>query len=211
MIDKKKVFKCLIIISLIIIIIVAAIQIRNTLARYETTASTERTVEVAFSILDNDFKSERLLIEDVYPSTTPYEYEFTISNFEGDKIAETDLEYQLVITTTTNLPLSYELEKNGTTCTNTVDELYEDEYGTVYREIRFETTESNLYPASMNTIQDDGTGKYVKTKITDEYVLKVKFPVGKTETTYEYRENLEYADLMEDIKIEVSGRQVIGE
>ena len=87
MINKKTVFKSLIIISLIIIIIVSFIKIRNTLARYETTATTERDVDVAFWIVDNSFKSERILIKDIYPTQTPFEYSFTVSNFDGLKKA----------------------------------------------------------------------------------------------------------------------------
>ena len=81
MIDKKRVIKSLIIISLIIIIIFATIQIRNTLARYETTTTTQRDVDVAFWVVDNSFKSERLIIDDIYPLDTPFTYTFTVSNF----------------------------------------------------------------------------------------------------------------------------------
>ena len=190
MINKKRVIKSLIIISLIIIIIVAAIQIRKTLARYETTTTAQTDVDVAFWIVDNDFKSDRILIEDIYPSTNPYEYKFTVSNFSDTKSAETDLEYEIVITTTTNLPLSYEITKNGTTCTKT-EELYADEYGTVYREIKLETDKNAL-----KMLQENNT--------KDTFILKVTFP--KT-----YSANSEYADLMEDIKIDLTAKQVIDE
>lgn len=190
MINKKKLVKCLIIISLIIIIIVAAVQIRKTLARYETTTTAQRDVDVAFWIVDNDFKSDRILIEDIYPSTTPYEYKFTVSNFSDTKSAETDLDYEIVITATTNLPLSYEITKNGTTCTKT-EELYTDEYGTVYREIKLETKANSL-----NMLQETDT--------TDTFILKVTFPKS-------YSANSEYADLMEDIKIDLTATQKIEE
>lgn len=199
MINKKAVFKSLIIVSLLIIIIVAFIQIRNTLARYETAATTERDVEVAFWIMDNSFQEERLLIEDIFPSTNPFEYTFTVSNYKDDKIAETDMEYEIVLTTTTNLPLSYEIQRNGTTYTNKQEELYTDTDGTVYREIKFGTTE-NPYPLKMDTISN--TVPHTKTKITDTYIIKVTFP-------QENSANLEYADLIEYIKIDLTARQVI--
>ena len=206
MIDKKKLVKSLIIISLIIIIIIVAIQIRSTLARYETTTETDRDVDVAFWIVDNSFKSDRLLLKDIQPSSNVYEYTFTVSNFDIENqanIAETDLEYEIVLTTTTNLPLSYEIQRNGTTYTGITERLYEDTDGTWYREIKFGTTE-NPYPLSINTIQDDGTGKYVKTRITDTYILKVTFPT-------EYSANQNYADLIEYVKIDLSARQKIAE
>ena len=205
MIDKKKLFKSLIIISIVIVIIIAAIQIRKTLARYETTTTSERNVDVAFWIVDNSFKSESLLIKDVYPTDTPFEYKFTVANFKGNNIAETDMEYELVITTTTNLPLSYEISRNGITCTkgtNVYEEIYEDEFGTCYRKISFGTTDEP-YPLIIDTIKwDEDEEKYVKNQITDTYILKVTFPKS-------YSANADYADLIEDVKIELNARQKI--
>lgn len=224
MIDKKRIIKSLIIISLIIIIIFTAIQIRNTLARYETTTTTQRDVDVAFWVVDNSFKSERLIIDDIYPINTPFEYTFTVSNFDpgilesdiDDNIAETDMEYELVLTTTTNLPLKYEITKNGVTYTELQQELFEDSNGTVYREMKFGTDE-NPYPLIMDTIQPeidaDGnqTGRNVKNKIIDEYVLKVTFPEESyvNGVLFDNRSNPDYADLIEDIKIELTARQKI--
>lgn len=195
MIDKKKLFKCLITILLLIIIIFAVIQIRNTLARYETTTTTERDVDVAFWIVDNSFKSDRLLLDDIYPSTDQFEYTFTVSNFNGTKSAETDLNYEIILTSTTNLPLSYEIVKNeGTpnerTCTK-IERLYEDSDGTVYREIKLAADSNNL-----NMLQEIDT--------TDTFKIKVTFP-------QQHSDNLEYADLMEYIKIDLSAKQVVDE
>ena len=131
MIDKKVIFKSFIIISLLIIIIFAFIQIRNTLARYETTTTTEREVDVAFWMLDTSFASERLLIDEIYPSNASYEYEFTVSNFEGTKRAETDLEYDIVLTATTNLPFEYKIRKGSIACIKT-EQLITDDDGTIF-------------------------------------------------------------------------------
>ena len=224
MIDKKKFKKSLIIISLIIIIIFATIQIRKTLARYETTTTAKRDVDVAFWVVDNSFKSQRLVIDDIYPLDTPFEYTFTVSNFDpgvleadtDDKIAETDMEYEIVLTTTTNLPLTYEITRNGTTYTGIQQELFKDSDGTVYREVRFGTTE-NPYPLVMNTIVEEKdesgnlTGDYVKKKVIDTYILKVTFPTQSyvNGVLVDNRTNLDYPDLMEDVKIELTARQKI--
>lgn len=191
MIDKKKLRKSLLILLLIAIIIIAIILIRNTLARYETTATSEKDVDVAFWTIDNSFKSERLLIKDIYPSDTSFNYTFTVSNFEVaedgttvTKRAETDLNYDLVLTTTTNLPLEYTIQKNGSSCTKN-ETLYADEDGTYYKEIR-------LPQSRMNQGAD----------ITDTYVIKVNFP--KSNYT-----NVDYADLIEYIKIDLSAKQII--
>ena len=184
-----------------------AIQIRNTLARYETTTTTQRDVDVAFWVVDNSFKTERLVIDDIYPLDTPFEYQFTVSNFNGDKVAETDIEYEIVLTTTTNLPLSYEITRNGTTYTGINQKLFADEDGTVFREIRFGATE-NPYPLIMDTITGANNEK---TKITDTYILKVTFPTQSyvNGVLVDNRANLNYPDLMEDIKIELTARQKI--
>ena len=191
MINKKKLFKSLIIIALIIIIIFAIVQIRQTLARYETVAQGEGDVDVAFWVVDNDVKTGRIILEDLYPREEPFEYTFTISNFNEDgKRAETDLEYDILITTSTYLPLSYEVTRNGMTCINE-GQLYIDVDDTYYRVIRLETDTNNF---TMDCDNDQ----------TDTFTIKVTFPE-------EYSSNPEYADLIEDIKIELSARQIIDE
>ena len=210
MINKKAFLKSLIIISLIAIIVFAGIQIRNTLARYETTTTGERNVEVAFWILDNSYQTERMLIKDIFPKDNdPFEYAFTVSNFVGDDIAETDLEYELLITTTTNLPLSYQISLNGSTYNDVEEELYTDSNGTVYRKLAI-GSEDNPYPLSMDTIT--AAASYNKTKITHEYILKVTFPEQSyvNGSLVNNKLNLDYADLIEDIQITVTARQKIG-
>lgn len=191
MIDKKKLRKSLLILLLIAIIIIAIILIRNTLARYETTATSEKDVDVAFWTLDNSFKTDRLLIKDIYPSDTSFDYTFTVSNFEVaedgttvTKRAETDLNYELVLTATTNLPLEYSIQKNGKSCTKT-ETIYADEDGTYYKEIKLPQSRMN-----------QGTDS------TDRYTVKVTFP--KSNYT-----NVDYADLIEYMKIDLTAQQII--
>ena len=190
MLDKKKLKKCMIILFLIVIIIIAIIFIRNTLSRYETVATSEKDVDVAFWMLHDDFQSANMIIEDIYPSNNSFDYSFSVSNFEAEqdgtinKRAETDLEYQLKITTTTNLPLEYVIEKNGENLT-TQQNIITDEDGTYYKEIIIE-------PSQMVQGED----------ITDNYVIKVTFP--KENDT-----NAEYSDLIEYIKLEINAEQII--
>lgn len=191
MINKKAFFKSLIIISLLIVIIFVFIQIRNTLARYETTATTERNVDVAFWMIDTSFASERILISEIYPSDTPYEYTFTVSNFNATKRAETDLEYEVVMTTTTNLPFQYVIEKEGTPLTTT-QELITDTDGTYYKKITLQPTIANDF------VLETGSNK------THNFKIKLTFPKANNE-------NMEYADLIEYIKLDLSAKQIIGE
>ena len=223
MINKKKLFKTLIIIALLIIIIFAVIQIGRTLARYETTTTTNRDVDVAFWIVDNSFDSQRLYINDIYPKSTAFEYPFTVANYDpgadltsetDDKIAETDMEYEILLKTTTNLPLSYEIIREGAICAQGGElypdaeqsELYTDTDGTVYRKIEIKQTiiegeTTRTIPFTINTINDDTNQKQ---KITDDFIIKVTFPE-------EYSANENYADLMEYVDIELTARQVIAE
>ena len=191
MIDKKRLLKTLIILLLIAIIIFAINQIRKTLAKYQTEGDAQRDVDVAFWIVDNSFQTERILVEDIYPRQDPFEYTFTVSNFnqEGQK-AETDLEYDITITASTYLPLSYEISKDGVICTKD-DQLYMDNDNTYYRKIQLLAKDNDF---SMDSNINE----------TDTLVMKITFPE-------EYSSNSEYADLIEDIKIELSARQIIDE
>lgn len=190
MLDKKKLKKSIIILFLIAIIIVAIIFIRNTLSRYETVATSEKDVDVAFWMFHDDFQSSSIIIEDIYPSNNSFDYSFSVSNFEADedgtinKRAETDLEYNLKITTTTNLPLEYVIEKNGEIIT-TEQNIVTDEDGTYYREIIID-------PSQMTQGED----------LTDNYVIKVTFP--KENDT-----NAEYSDLIEYVKLDINAEQII--
>lgn len=191
MLDKKKLKKSIIILFLLAIIIIAIMLIRNTLSRYETMATSNKDVDVAFWMLHDDFQSASLIIEDIYPSNQSFDYSFSVSNFETNengeinKRAETDLEYNLTITTTTNLPLTYVIEKNGEIL-STEQNIITDEDGTYYREIIIE-------PAQMVQGED----------LTDNYVIKVTFPK-------ENNTNAEYSDLIEYIKLDIQAEQIIG-
>ncbi|CDD37119.1 putative uncharacterized protein [Clostridium sp. CAG:356] len=193
MIDKKKLKKSLLVLLLISIIIVAIILIRNTLARYETTATSDKDVDVAFWMLHDDFKTGKLLIKDIYPSNNTYEYSFSVSNFQKEddgtikKRAETDLEYGLTLTMTTNLPLEYQIEKNGEILDSEAakQEIITDDDGTYYKKI-------SIAESQMNQGVDS----------TDKYVIKVRFP--KENDT-----NAEYSDLIEYIKLDLSAKQII--
>ena len=185
MLDKKKLKKSMLILFLIAIIIIAIIFIRNTLSRYETVATSSKDVDVAFWMLHDDFQSANMIIQDIYPSDNSFDYSFSVSNFKTDeegninKRAETDLEYELTITTTTNLPLEYVIERNGEIIT-TQQEITTDEDGTYYRKISIE-------PSQMVQGQD----------VTDNYVIKVTFP--KENDT-----NAEFSDLIEYIKLDIN-------
>lgn len=201
MIDKKTIKKSLIIILLIIAIVFAFIQLRKTLARYETTTTTQREVDVAFLMLEESYKMDRLLIDKLYPSDTEtFEYTFTIANYDAYKKAETDLNYEIALTMSTYLPLEYEIQKNGTTC-NMTEQIITDSDGTCYKKLSaIESTDTN-----------DKNIFHVGTDELDEFTLKVKFPL-KTYVNgvqVENRADLDYPDLIQEVKIELSATQIV--
>ena len=201
MIDKKTVKKILIIILLIIAIVFAFIQLRKTLARYETTTKTKRDVEVAFWMLEEGYKMDRLFIDKIYPSNTEtFEYNFTVSNYNSNQKAETDLKYELELTMSTYLPFEYEIQKNGTTC-NINEEIIKDSDGTCYKKLSsIVSTDTN----DKNTFQ-------VGAEESDEFTLKVRFPLQTyvNGVQVENRADLDYPDLIQDVKIELSATQIV--
>ena len=190
MFDKKKVKKSLLVLLLIAIIIIAIILIRRTLAKYETTATSDKDLDVAFWIVNDDFKTGKIVIKDVYPSDNSFDYTFSVSNFKKEedgnisKRAETDLEYGITLTMTTNLPLEYQIVKNGQIL-NAQQEIITDDDGTYYRKISL-----------------DGDQMKQGVDETDSFVIKVKFP--KENYLYE-----EYADIMEYIKLDINAKQIV--
>ena len=87
MLDKKKLKKSIGILFLIAVIIIAIIFIRNTLSRYETVATSEKDVDVAFWMFHDDFQSANMIIQDIYPSDNSFDYSFSVYCFQRSCIA----------------------------------------------------------------------------------------------------------------------------
>ena len=122
-----------------------------------------------------------LNLESLVPREEKYTYLFNIGNQDGEEVAEIDLEYNLTIRTTTNLPLTYELYMNGENIIKT-NEIIQDEDGTYFRVITTDTQEL----------------KYREPK-TNQYELVVYFS-GKYNT-------INYQDIIELLEITVESKQ----
>ena len=140
--------------------------------------------------MDASFQKNDINIPDLIPSTKPYIYNFTISNSDGEKTSEVDLQYDLYIKTTTNLPLNYSLylnedytDSNSTNIFET-EEIVTDEYGTYYRKVSIPTR--NLY---------------YKQPVTDKYTLVIEFPIIYNNSLYE--------NCIESIELIVDSKQII--
>ena len=99
------------IILILCILIIARIFVL-VLAKYESISDSYANVDIAFYLFQEDYKTMTLNLASIVPQNDEYTFEFSIGNEDGIEIAEVDLEYELTLRTTTNLPLTYELYMN---------------------------------------------------------------------------------------------------
>lgn len=152
------------------------------LSKYESISDSYANVDIAFYLFKEDYKTMTVNLASIEPRDDKYIYEFTIGNQDGIETAEIDLEYELTLRTTTNLPLTFELYKNET---NVIKEnnIITDEYGTYFRII---TTEKEFLPYTQGT--------------TNLYQLVVQFPANYNQEKYQ--------DIIELLEITVNAQQV---
>lgn len=191
-IKKNNVIIKLIIFAILLILIIVIIL--NIMARYESEGETIGEIEIALYILDVDYQSMNLKLDSLVPREPPYVYNFSISNHKDNLRTDIELEYTLIIRTTTNLPLIYELYLNETysasgatnLITNTNNVVALDDDGTYFRTITMDTE-------FFGYLQDE----------TNLYQLIIYFP-----ETYK---SIAYQDIIEGIEINVNSTQVIQE
>ena len=190
MLNRRKLKLIVILLFLVFAIIILSRLIAFTLSRYESTGQSDTEVDIAFYVLNPDYQSMTLNLDTLVPRNTPYTYSFTVSNSDGTNRAEVDLEYEIVIRTTTNLPISYRLYMNevytasGATSIFTSNETIQDDYNTYFKRMETDTVTLNYTETTTNT-----------------YQLVLDFPT--TYNTYNYQ------DIIEAIEISVNSRQVI--
>lgn len=159
------------------------------LSKYENISNSYANVDIAFYILKEDYKTMTINLASLLPQEDEYVFEFSIGNEEDGEIAEVDLEYELTLKTTTNLPLTYKLYMNeqytDETATNIIKEnnVSSDEYGTYFRTM---TTDKITLP-------------YTQGK-TNLYQLVINFPANYNEEIYQ--------DIIELLEITVNAHQV---
>ena len=99
---------------LILTIILTLTLTVNTLAKYINSTYADTSADVALFIVEDtlDTISFKLSEEEITPGNT-YTYTFDVSNFKDDKRSEVNIDYIVKIESSENLPLTYELLKNG--------------------------------------------------------------------------------------------------
>lgn len=183
--EKKKLIKVGLI--LILTLFVAFGLLGKAYATYQSNVKLNANIEQALYIFGGEKMTFNIDPSKIVPSATPYSYKFSVSNFDANKQSDINLEYTVDVKTTTNLPLTLSLYRNGTS-TNLLSSVSyeEDEDGSWYR--IYET--SDTYKMSYTE------------KVTDIYTLEVLFPA-------EYAVDTTYADAIENIEITLKSKQII--
>lgn len=183
----KRRIKCLI----CLFILVAIYRILfDSYSLFESEANSTADVDVAFFCIEDTYDAETINIGEIGPDDTePKEFKITVSNFkieDGEKYrADTNIEYDLEIRTTTNLPLKYELYvDNGKK--DVLNNIKQDEYNTYFK---------SIYEESSNKL--DKAKDQTKT-----YTLKIYYPEGE-----EYRKS-EYQNIIDCIEVKIDARQI---
>lgn len=161
-----------------------------TVSRYKSDAESNANIQTALYLLKEDHQTMNISLDSMIPSDTPYVYTFSISNNDGKNRTEVNLEYDLKITTTTNLPLTYQLYLNqdytNPNSTNIIkeNEVNQDEYGTYFRHISTDTQKFDF-----------------NTDKTNIYTLVIYF-----DSKYK---DIKYQDIIEGIEINVDSKQIV--
>lgn len=178
--------KLIILIAIIILLIIIAITL--TMARYRSGGNTTANAEIAFYIIEPGYQNKSLTLSDLYPREQPFEYEFTVSNSDGEHISETALEYELTLQITTNLPLQFEVYKNGSKLSgsNIENNIVLDETGQNYiRKIKIKNGDLTFDEEEVDT-----------------YRLSVTFPL-------QYNTQEEFEGMIDHIGVTLDAKQKI--
>ena len=168
---------------------------------------------------------EDVSISYIYPREELFAYPFTISNYNGTRTSDVDMEYEIQITATTNLPLNYYVyQRISSSAGINEDELYTytiNETDYTYRKLPIELyeegeTEGNYY----KYIQDDDNTYYKnvvffksfdnETELViphgantiENFLILVEFPISHTYTALddfgtESEETINYRSITE--------------
>lgn len=161
----------------------------NSFSLYESNATTDANIEVAYFLLDDTYEEKTIMLEDMKPGDTK-EVDISISNYfvdeNGDEnITETDMQYTFSLRTTTNLPLEYSIYLNQSSETGTDIlhmETIQDDCDTFFYKLLEDTREFSYTTGQTNT-----------------YTLKITLPA-------QYN-NIEYQNVIECIEVVVDGQQ----
>lgn len=175
------------IILLLTLIVLSTVKL--TQARYETNATINVSPSLAFFIVDVASETGQIKLESMVPSDGNYDYIFQVSNFNSERRANVDLTYSIEIITTTNMPLQFKVFRRGNLQDDLVNTqtLTTDANGVFYRHLIINNASVMNYSSNH----------------TDEYVLRVKFPLSN-------KDNPDgYAGVIDLVDIKINAEQVV--
>ena len=188
-INKKK-FKQSFFSSIVIFLLIIIISsIGFTYARYETDTTLKLNPNIAFFIVDATNNTKSLELTKMVPSNDYYDYYFEVSNFNDTGKANVDLNYNIKLKMTTNLPLTYEIYK------------VEDNTMANINTVNISTNQDGMY--FKEYVDTNDYFMACKTKKTDRFLLRVYFPL-------EYKNNPHYYESVIDlVEININATQVV--
>jgi hypothetical protein len=156
-----------------------------TYSKYSSSAEGNAAANIAFFIVDVGTYENTISLNDLEPSNNDYIYKFTVNNFRNGKRTNVKLDYDIEFITTTNLPLTYKIYKEGGTDNIITDsEIIKD---------------GDMYFNKLST-NEVSTFSYEENQ-TEEYTLIVNFPI-----TYNDKPD-EYQGLIDSFVIKINARQ----
>ena len=188
-INKKK-FKQSFFSSIVIFLLIIIISsIGFTYARYETDTTLKLNPNIAFFIVDATNNTKSLELTKMVPSNDYYDYYFEVSNFNDTGKANVDLNYNIKLKMTTNLPLTYEIYK------------VEDNTMANINTVNISTNQDGMY--FKEYVDTNDYFMACKAKKTDRFLLRVYFPL-------EYKNNPDYYESVIDlVEININATQVV--
>lgn len=188
MVDKKNFLKIIKLPLLLVVLFSILFLMPTTFSRYQNRAVSNTGISVAYYVVDANYFTDEIFLTDLLPSSEPYVYNFDVSNFKRGKRTETNIEYELSIRTTTNLPLRYYLYLNESYTTSGAQSIISSDVTALDSDnTYFRTMKANI--ENFTYTQDQ----------TNHYQLVVYFP----ETFDDY----DYQDVYESIEITIDSRQ----
>lgn len=190
--SKEKIRFLLFALVLLLTLFLARYLLGMAYARYEVRTKINANIDKALYIFEDDSPSFNLEPSGIIPSDTSYSYKFSVSNYNATKRSDVDINYKVIIRTTTNLPITVRLYRNEDYTTSGATNIIgnpvvrQDVDGAYYR-----VYESN---ASYDMAYAD--------KVTDIYTIVVDFPSV-------YAANPVYANYLENIEVTLESKQII--
>ena len=169
-------------IFLLVVFIINIMEI--TYSKYSSSANGDAAANIAFFIVDVGTYENTISLNNLEPSNNDYIYKFTVNNFKNNKRTNVKLDYNIEFVTTTNLPLTYKIYKEGTNNIITSNEIIQD---------------GDMYFNKLRT-NEAGSFSYEENQ-TEEYTLVVNFPI-----TYNDKPD-EYQGLIDSFMIKINATQ----